>query len=314
MYNFTVQGGTLDFVKAEGGRIVSDREQREHFMAQFRAAIRHQVRDKRLEMVAQVILPPIRKVATYLEWSNRFFVQNDYDAYDVVRIAVDEYTAVAHFTSPDGQPLYTRPYRQYTTVDWRTIKVGLEIPWDADRWGWDVVGKKMMEASEELARKRDDFRKPLLDSAAQSKAGHVPEVASSMSKASVDAIIVAAAAAGFPVTQVAINIGDMMDQTGWTLPSNSIFGSAMPERIGNDILTRLYFNGYGGLTWITNHTIPTNYAYFSGPPSQVGYQFMSGIRTASDTNIHKDLDYHNWRQNAAASVQGAHNLWRLQIT
>lgn len=314
-YQITVHGGRLEFFKVQGGRMVlGDDDQRKHFMTQFRRAVTRSVKDNRLNATAQVIMPPIRKVAEHLEWSQHFFIQEDYDAYDVVRIAQDEYTAVAFFTSPDGQVYYTRPYREYTTVDWRTVKVGIEIPWDADRWGWPVVSKKMMEAAEELARKRDDFRKPLLDSAAQSQAGHVPTVATSMTKASVDSIISSAAGDGFPITQVAINIEDMMDMTGWTLPSDSIFGAAMPERIGNEVLTKLYFNGYGGLTWITNHTIPSGYAYFSGPPSQIGYQFMSGIRQASDTNIHIDVDYHNWRQSVAATVEGPHNLWRLQIT
>jgi hypothetical protein len=194
------------------------------------------------------------------------------------------------------------------------VRAGLEIPWDADKWGWDVISKKMMEVAEEFARKRDDIRRPLLDSAAVSQAGHIPTVASALTKASVDSIVKSAAGVGFPVVQVAVNTGTMMDMSGWTLPSNSMIAGAVPERVGSDILTRLFTPGYADLNWIVNHTIPSDYLYFSGPPAQVGYEFMGGVRSASDQDIDHDLDKHNWRQEVAAYLGGSHNVWRLQIT
>src|SRR5690606_40903578 len=48
---------------------------------------------------------------------------------------------------------------------------------------------KMLEVSEELARKRDDFRVPLLDAAAISQAGHIPTVATSITRASINSVI-----------------------------------------------------------------------------------------------------------------------------
>lgn len=304
-YNLKVQGGQL---------VLGDSEQVRSFEENFRNAVRIEDRAARLKAVSQVILPPIRKVAPYMEWTNRFFAPRPEGPNDHVRIALDEYTVVAFFSSADGGIEYTRPYREYTTVSWRMIRCGLEIPWDADRWGWDMISKKMMEAAEELARKRDDLRKPLLDAAAISQAGHIPTVASALTKASVDSILKSAAGNGFPMAQVAVNTGTAMDMSGWTLPSNSMFGNAIPERVGEQIITQLYFNGYGRINWIINHTIPSNYLYFSASPDQVGYQFMGGVRSASDQDIDHDLDKHNWRQEAAAYLGGSHNVWRLQIT
>ena len=302
-------------LKIQGGQLVlSGSEQTKAFEANFRAAVRIEDRASRLRAVSQVILPPIRKVAPYLEWTNHFFAPRSEGPDDHVRIPLDEYTVVAFFSSADGGIEYTRPYRKYNTVSWRMIRCGVEIPWDADRWGWDVISRKMLEAAEEFARKRDDLRRPLLDAAAISQAGHIPTVATTLTKASVDSILKSAAGAGFPVTQAAINTGTMMDMSGWTLPANSMIAGVVPERIGNDIMTRLFSPGYGDINWIVNHTIPSGYVYFGGPPGEVGWQFMGGTRSASDQDIDHDLDKHNWRQEVAAHLEGSHRIWRLQIT
>lgn len=302
-------------LKIQGGQLVlGSSEQIKSFEDSFRRAVRIEDRAARLNAVSQVVLPPIRKVAPYMEWTNRFFVQRPEDAYDHVRFAVDEYTAVAFMSSADGGIEYTRPWRKYETTTWRMIRAGLEIPWDADRWGWDVISQKMMEVAEEFARKRDDLRRPLLDAAAVSQAGHIPTVASSLSKASIDSIIQTSNRLGFPVKQVAVNAGRIMDMSGWTFPSNSMFSGSMPDSIGANIFTRLFDPGYGDLLWIANHTIPWDYLYLSGPPSNVGEQFMGGTRSASDQDIDHDLDKHNWRQETAAVVRGSQWVWRLQIT
>jgi len=304
-YQLSIQGGQIT---------LGSSDQIKAFEDSFRRAVRIEDKASRLNAVAQVILPPIRKVAPYLEWTQHFLVQRPEGPNDHVRIALDEYTAVAFFSSADGGIEYVRPYRKYTTVDWRMIRAGLHIPWDADRWGWDMISRKMLEVAEEFARKRDNLRRPLLDAAAISQAGHIPTVATVMTKASIDAVIKSSATAGFPVKMVAVNSGTVMDMTGWTLPANSMLSGIMPPKLGMDAWTRLFSPGYGDITWIVNHTIPSNYLYFSGPPGEVGYQFMGGTRSASDVDIDHDLDRHNWRQEVSAHVEGAHRVWRLQIT
>jgi hypothetical protein len=302
-------------LKIEAGRLTLESEQREHFMKQLKAAMRIESAADRIKAVSQIVYPPIRKVADYMEWSQYFFVNETVTPGSVVRIAQDEYTAYAFYSSPDGGIMYTRPWRKYTTIDWRQIRVGLELEWGIADWGWDVVSTKMLEVAEELARRRDELRQPLLDAAAISQAGHCPEVATTLSKASVDSIIQTSATNGFPVTQVAVNIGTLMDMTGWTLPANSMINGAVPESIGSDILTKLYTNGYGGLRWIANHSIPSNYLYFSGPVNKVGWFFTNGgARTASEQDIDRDVDKHTWRQEVAAHVEGSHWVWRLEIT
>ena len=302
-------------LKIESGRLMLEADQREHFMDQLKQAMAIESRRDRLQAVSQIVYPPIRKVADYLEWTQYFYVPQTVKPGTVIRVAQDEYTAHAFFSSPDGGIMYTRPWRKYTTIEWRQIRVGMEFEWDIADWGWDVVSAKLMEVAEELARRRDDLRQPLLNAAAISQAGHVPTVASSLTKAAVDSIIKSSTKNGFPVTQVAVNTGTLMDMSSWTLPSNSMISGSLPPEVGGDILTRLYTNGYGGLKWIANHTIPSNYLYFSGPPSKVGWFWTNGgVRTASEQDIDRDVDKHTWRQEVAALVEGSHWVWRLEIT
>lgn len=305
-YKLSIQGGQL---------VLDDDEQRKHFENRMKTAMRIEDSSKRLQAVAQIVYPPIRKVAEYIEWTQHFFAPAPVSPGEIIRIAQDEYTAVAIMTSPDGEIMYTRPWRKYTTMEWRQISCGLEIAVGDEPWGWDVMGTKMLEAAEELARKRDALRLPLLNAAAIANAGHIPTVATALSKASVDSIIKTSNTNGFPVTQVAVNTGTLMDMSGWTLPANSMVAGAGATRMGEDIFTKLFWNGYGNLTWIANHTVPSNYLYFSGPANRIGWFWTKGgVRRASEYDMDRDLDKHAWRQNVGAHVEGTWWVWRLQIT
>ena len=89
----------------------------------------------------------------------------------------------------------------------------------------------------------------------------------------------------------------------------------MPPNIGGDIFTKLFSNGYGNLKWVVNHSIPSNYLYFAGPPSKVGWFWTKGgIRTASEQDIDRGMDKHTWRQMVAARVEGSQWVWKLEIT
>src|SRR4030042_5773475 len=176
-------------LKLESGRWELDPDQRTHFLESLKRASDMRSAEERFRAVAQIVMPPIRKVAEYLEWSQYFFVPQTLKPGDPIRIAQDEYTAHAFYSSPDGAIMYTRPWRKYTTIDWRQIRVGMEFEWTIADWGWDVVSTKLMEVAEELARRRDELRQPLLDAAAISQAGHMPTVATSLTKAAGDSLI-----------------------------------------------------------------------------------------------------------------------------
>jgi len=302
-------------LKIEGGRLQLQADQREVFMNLLRRTRDIEDKNKRLKAFSEIIYPPIRKVADYMEWTQYFFVPQTVKPGTFVRISQDEYTAYAFMSSPDGGIMYTRPWRKYTTMEWSQIRCGMEFEWNIADWGWDVVSTKLMEVAEELARRRDELRQPLLTAAAISQAGHMPTVATVLTKASVDAIIKSSTTAGFPVTQVALNTGTLMDMSGWTLPANSMISGSVPQSVGGDILTRLYTNGYGGLTWIANHSIPANYAYFSGPANKIGWFWSNGgPRNVSEQDIDRDVDKHTWRQEVGAHVEGTQWVWLLEIT
>lgn len=301
-------------LKIESGRLHLQADQRDYFMSQLRKAMQIKNADERLTATSEVVLPPIRKVADYLEWTQHFFVPRSDPPGSFIRIVQDEYTAYAFMSSPDGGIMYTRPWRKYTTMEWRQIRCGMEFEWNIADWGWDVVSAKLLEVAEELARRRDELRQPLLNAAAQSQAGHVPTVATTMTKAAIDSIIKTSTTNGFPVTQVAVNSGTLMDMSGWTLPANSMIAGSVPTEVGGSILTKLYNPGYGSLAWIANHTIPSNYLYFSGPANKVGWFWSQGVRNVSEQDIDRDVDKHTWRQEVGAHVEGSHWVWRLEVT
>lgn len=267
--------------------------------------------------MGQALIEPIRKIADYIEWAKIFFTDVSIAPGQDNRIPVDDYTVVGFYSSPDGQVLYTRPGRQYTRPDFTGIRVGLELGWDdmAEAM-WNVQARKMLEAAEELARKRDTLARDAFDAAVTSISGHTATVASTLTKASVDAAFKAQAAIGFPIKRIAINTGTLIDMTTWVTSaatSNAMW--LLTDRAAEDIKNRLYISNYGGAAWFASWTVPSNYVYMSGDPDKVGYrQFKGGIRAASDIDIDKGVDKHRWDQKLAMYVGNPYNLYRIQIT
>ena len=175
------------------------------------------------KMLAQTIIPPIKQIADYQEWTGMFFNRCEVGPLEVLRIAQDNPTMISLYTSPNGEVFFTRPGRTtYVSTSMSMIDAGLEIGWDdLESAGWDLLGAKVAEVGEEFARKRDAAGEVVLEAAVASLAGHIPTVATTMTKAAVDGVFELAATAGWTITQVAVNPATMMDMTGWTWGSRS---------------------------------------------------------------------------------------------
>ena len=269
------------------------------------------------KMLADMIIPPIRLVAEYQEWTRMFFEQKNIGPMDYVRIAQEEPGVIALYTSPNGQVYFTRPgITTYVSPSYLMIDSGLEIGWDdMASAGWDVLGRKVLETGEEFARKRDAQGQSFLDAAAAAVSGHAATVSGGvMTMAAVDAIFKAASTAGWDITQIAINSATVMDMKSW------VWGSAqhlwMQPTNDQLVLQKFYASNYGNAAWYAFRSVPTNYVYFSGTPAQMGSKryLQGGTRTASDVDIKKRVDLYTWDEKWGHYIENTYPLWRLEIT
>jgi len=304
----------MEPIKFENGDFIVTAETAQKVSALVRRALQSENLHDHV-MLAQTILGPIKKVADYHEWTAGVLQRSTRNLGDVIRVAIDSPTVIGFYTSPDGGVNFVRPGRKYATVELNMFNVGIELGWyDAEVAGWDILAQKIKEAGEELARKRDEIRQDVIDTAVAAVSGHTSTVASSMSKASVDAIFEDAASSGFRIVQVRINTGRIMDMTDWTWPSNSMWNRLGPER-AEEVIRNGFVTGYGGAEWRAFTSVPTNYVYFFGEPQYIGWEFpVSGApqrRVQSD--IKNGVDYYRYDDFLGAYAIG-NAVWRLEIT
>lgn len=266
------------------------------------------------EVIGQALAEPIRQVADYASWTNMFFMHQNVGPTEDNRIPVDSYLTVAFYTSPTGQIMYTRPGRAYTRPDFTAISVGIEIGWDTQaEAGWNVLGRKQLEAAEELARKQDSLAKTVLDASVTTSGNTTATAAGGvLTKAAVDAALAAMAARGFPARIIAVNNADAMDMTNWTL-ANSLLRWT-PEQV-TALTTKLYWATYGGADWFVSPWVPASTVYMSAGPEKTGYhQMKGGIQTASDINITKRIDLHTWYKKSAYYVGNDYAVHTITVT
>lgn len=243
--------------------------------------------------LAAAIVEPILQAVPYKRWTNLFFQPIQYDALEDNRLPVEYYTTAAWQTGPDSQVNVVRPGFGWTRPDFAEYSTGIEMPWSVvEKSGWNILGRMMQRASEEIARKIDVQAQATLDAAIDAQAGQGSVVSGGlMTKAGVDAIIKASQALGFPMQRAAINSGVVTDMSAWS--GGPFYNAALPPDATRQILQTLYLGTYGGVEWFASPFVPTNFVYFGGPPNMIGYEQIRGEgKTASDVDIRKRFDYH----------------------
>jgi len=266
------------------------------------------------EMLGAAMADPIRQVADYASWTNLFFMHQNIGPTEDNRIPVDSYLALGFYTSPTGQIMYTRPGRAYTRPDFTAISVGIEIGWDTQaEAGWNLLARKQLESSEELARKQDALARTALDAAITASGNTTATAAGGvLTKAAVDTALAAMAARGFPAKIVVANSADAMDMTNWTLANSLLRWN--PEQV-TALTTSLYWATYGGADWFVSPWAPASTIYMSAGPEKTGYhQMKGGIQTASDINITKRIDLHTWYKRSAYHVANDYALHTITVT
>ena len=260
------------------------------------------------EALAAAMVDPIEQVVPYVEQFGVFFQETNYGVLEDNSIPVENIPTIAWQTHPEGAVLYARAGYSFTRPDFVTFDTGIEVPWATlEKAGWNFLSRQMSRAMQDLARKRDNVARVVLEAA--TPVGSNYSVATTMTKASVDTIMRAKAAIGFPVSQILINPSRMMDMSnaaGWTW-GNGFF---MPPDAAKNILTTLHLGYYGGANWYTNPNANVNKVYFGGQPAQIGWhQTRGSVKSASDIDITNKLDKHVMLDQEHAWFVG--NTWTL---
>lgn len=263
-------------------------------------------------MLAANIVEPIRQTVPYAEMYSMFFVTQTYEDLEDNAIPVEDIPTVAWETHRDGEVMFVRANYRWTRPGFTTFDVGIEVAWDDLRFaGWNYLQRQMQYATENLARKRDAKAKTILDDAVPASHAHTVS-GGSLTRAGVKAVLKAAMAIGFPMTQCLVNSGTASDMAEWTLPT----GQRMPEAREEELLRNLYLATYGGCKFYVNPHASSSVLYFSGPPANTGWHQEKGtLKTASDVDIRKKVDLHAiYDADHGWYVGNAYNLRTLTIT
>lgn len=266
-------------------------------------------------MMAQEMIGPIRQVAVYYSWTDDLFNHRQVGFNDRPRVALQSYTAQAWVSSPDGVALYTRPGRSYVVPEATRIMAGVKVGWDDLRAaGWDLMEMHIQQAGEELARKRDELAKQVLDAFFAANPARTVGAAS-LTRAAVDLVIKNAITDKFPVSRVIVNPARILDMATWTNVTSTMW-SNLPERYGEQIVRQGYITEYGGLTWITRDYCPADEVFFVGDPAANGmFHFIFGEGQANtDEDIHHGVTYTVWRETHGYMIAGGMALWRILIS
>lgn len=265
--------------------------------------------------MGSTILGPVLQVAEYEAWTDIFFSPLNIGDGEILRIAHHKPIATALSTSLNGEPLFTRPGRKYSSLDYASIDAGLEIGWDDMRnAGWPVLERLMIDAGQTLARKRDALGKAILDSAVSTSSHSSNSTGNLLNKAAVDLVFKSAATLGWKIDRVAVNSGTIMDMTGWVQSANAMW--QYPTEMGAEIMRNGFVTNYGGASWYAYSSVPTTQVYFSASPEKTFAKKVrrGDLRTASDIDIRKRIDMHVWDETLGYYLGNPYAIWRINIT
>lgn len=235
------------------------------------------------DLLAATILEPIELAIPYVELYSRLFNKVNYDYTEDNALPVEDIVTIGWETHPNARVLFTEPGYNWVRPTFKTFDTGIRLLWSTMRnAGWNVLGRALRRATEDLARQRDASAKAVIDAALASLPTHNYTVSGTLTKTAVDTVLKDAAAIGFPVTQAIVNPGRMMDMATFVYPN----GFVVPESQAKEVLTTLAISNYGGVTWFANPNAPVNEVLFSGPSDSLGYHQVRGrLQKATQEDI-----------------------------
>lgn len=266
--------------------------------------------------LASTIIEPIDQALRYITVYTEFFRPVHIGPLEDWAIPVENSILGLGFrVHSESEVFFVRPSFEWTRPVLQEFLAGVEMPWKLmQRAGWNVLKRMMERATDELARQIDAYAKATLDATILATAGMATTVAGALlTKASVDAVIKAANALGFPMSRAAVNSGTVTDMAGWGTGTFST--QTIPEQVALDLLQRLHLGNYGSMEWYSNPFVLNRWVYFSGPPRNTGIQIIRGsAQAASDVDIRKRIDIHSIASPEVSFYVGnANNVRRLEI-
>ncbi|APU89203.1 hypothetical protein Rctr71_093 [Virus Rctr71] len=306
--------GTLNILNAESGKDVT-----EWYSDGIKLlAKRAQSGDKEAnKLLAYVIVPPIREVVMYTSWTEIFFSRQTGNLMNPYRFAQDSYSMIAVATSFGAKPIFVRPSRTtYLNVTPELFETGLQIQLDqVAQAGWDIVSAKIIEAGEEMARKKDTKARTAMVAAVTALGGNYDVDSATFSYASFQSIV-KNSVLGFPVTVAAMNTKRAFDMTDWTLPANSMW--MVTQETGERVL--LNQRPTEGMTLQVLDTqirlrnfVPYNEIWFGHAEGQ-DWEIEYGTWQAQDDDVMSQSRQYAWRENLVHLVRSNYRLRRLEIT
>lgn len=278
--------------------------------------ISHAVANNSHQMVAQVLTPAVRQVAAYASWTDLLFNQMSLGFTERPSIPIEHYTAQAWYSTPSGTALYTEPGDTYATVQPRMITTGVRYNWyDIMATPWDKLSAHIARSGEEMARKRDNLAKAVLDAFfAANPARSVNSTGGVLTRSSVDLVIENAEGAHWPVSIAVLSKRRALDMAKWTNVANALW-QPLPTSYADSIIREGYVTFYGGVQWVIREWCPSDEVYLVGDPAASGMHHCIFGDSRSDTA--DDIDNATtrivWREHHGYTIVGGMSLWRIKI-
>ena len=263
--------------------------------------------------LAAALAEPILQMVPYATLYDQFFMPLQIEEREDPSLPVeDQLVGVGWESHMQTGVQYVRPGYLWYRPSFKYWTSGIEIPWNLmNKAGWNVLSRQMNYTVWDMAKKQDAVAKAVIDAAIPNS--HKSTVATTLTKAAVDAVLIASSQIGFPVKQALINPGILMSMQGWTWGGTGFF---IPPERAQELLDNLFISTYGNIKWYASPYVPTDYVYFAGDPQQVGWHETRGTpRNDSAVNITEGIDQYTIRSaEHSFYAQSGLSLWRIQIT
>lgn len=270
------------------------------------------IQAERNQFVA-ALMEPILQMVPYETLYDRFFQTVSVEQGDDNIVPVeDNLVSISWASAPQTGVFYVKPLYKFYRPLFTTWTSGLEMPWDTmKKAGWNILSRNMNYVVWDLARKRDAVAKSVID--AIIPVSHQSSVSTTLTKAAVDAVLIASNKIGFPVKQALINPGVLMSMQGWTWGGTGFF---IPPERAQELLDNLFVSQYGNIKWYASPYVPTDTIYFAGDPNQVGWHQVKGTpRNDSAVDITLGVDKYTVREaEHAYYAQTGLSLYKISIT
>lgn len=268
-------------------------------------------------LYAYNIIEPLDTVVEFEDWTSVFFAEQGEDFNNPTLFADDDlYTAIAWTLSPDGGPIMLRPGTPvYSGISPQRYQTGLNFQVDQlRRYGWDIQGRKIREAGNELARKRSAARYALLNAAVTGVAGHATNVSGGLlTYAAIRNLVQNNATSLFKPRVIVMNTGRAWDMGSWVTPGTTPMFDLQTQTGESVLLRDGYLTSLFNLNFYLFDTVPYDEIWFADAVRQ-DYDFIyMPLESAVENHpLDRTVDY-QWVEDRTSYVRTGQRYWKFTI-